>query len=488
MRIIIVGAGLVGTQLSRSLTQEKYDVSLIESQEERARYASNRLDCLVIHDEGNSLSALKEAGIAKADALVCVTGSDEVNMLICGLAASRYPNLLKIARVRNDEYVRLNRAGEQILGINRFVHPDVEAARSVLNAIEHGAIGDVLEFANTSYQLGSVEIAPNSAFDGLSLKNFRSLVSGECIVTLLERQGESILPSGLTVLGKGDRIHVLAKEKELHEVFGHAGRAEQSLRKIGIVGGGRVGTLIAEGLLYPNQALNRKTDLSPEILAKVSGAPGKRRSLVSFLKSMLPKSMRRVIIIEQNYDLCKELAARFPEALILNEDISDESFIAEERISSLDLIVTATGHQELNIITAIYLKSRGVRRAVALVTSAGYGTIARQLGVDVVIPMKSVVVDSIRSHLMGGGVKGIHRIGDGNIGIIELEIETRAPVADKPITAFHLSSGGLLLLVNRGSHSFIPKGDYCFKAGDHIILIAKNGSEKELEKFFGAPL
>ncbi|MDR2633601.1 MAG: NAD-binding protein [Treponema sp.] len=488
MRIIIVGAGLVGTQLSQSLIEEKHDVSLIESHEERARHASNRLDCLVVHDEGNSLSALAEAGIAKADALVCVTGSDEVNMLICGLASSRYPHLLKIARVRNDEYIRLNRSEERILGIDRFVHPDVEAARSVLNAIEHGAIGDILAFANTSYQLGSTDIAPGSAFDGLPLTHFRSLIPGESLVTLLERQGESILPSGVTVLGKGDRIHVLAKEKELHAVFACAGRSEEILRKIGIVGGGRVGALIAEGLLYPEQDRSRKAGLAAESSPRSAGKPKKGPSRFSFLKRLFPKRIRQVILIEQDYGLCKELAARFPEALILNEDISDESFVVEERITDLDLIVTATGHQELNIITALYLKSRGVRRAVALVSGAGYGTIARQLGVDVVIPMKSVVVDSIRSHLMGPGVKGIHRIGDGSIGIIELEIEKGAPVADKPITMFRLSAGGLLLLVNRGGNSFIPKGDYRFQVGDHIILIAKNGSEKEIEKLFGTPL
>ncbi|MDR0654679.1 MAG: NAD-binding protein [Treponema sp.] len=107
MHIIIVGAGHVGFQLARHLIEEKHDVSIIESNEERARHVSNRLDCMVLHDEGNSVSTLEEAGIAKAGALVCVTDSDEVNMIICGLAAG-HKGLLKIARVRNDEYVRRN--------------------------------------------------------------------------------------------------------------------------------------------------------------------------------------------------------------------------------------------------------------------------------------------------------------------------------------------------------------------------------------------
>jgi trk system potassium uptake protein TrkA len=487
MRIIIVGAGLVGTQLALHLIQEKHDVSLIESDEERARHVSNRLDCLVLHDEGNSLRVLEEAGAAKADALVCVTGSDEVNMIICGLAASRYPELLKIARVRNGDYANLIPSGPippgkeqpggtgaqagpgnpRVLGVDYFVHPDVEASRSVLNAVEHGAMGDILSFANTSYELGAIDITGESVFDGLALKDFREFIKGESLVTLVERKGESILPTGATVLSRGDRMHILAKEQEMDQAFKLAGRTEKPLRKIGIVGGGKAGTLIARGLLEQEEA---------------GGF-----SLFSFLKNMMPRKNRRVVIIERDYKLCKDLAARFPAAIILNEDISDESFIAEERLDDLDLIITTTNHQELNIITAVYLKSRGVDRTIALVTGSGYAAIARQLGVDVVIPMKSVVVDSIISHLMGREVRGVHRLGDGSIGIIEIEIGPQSPAADTPITEFHLSAGGLVMLVNRGESSFIPRGDYVFTRGDHIVLIAKNGGDPEIERLFGDP-
>jgi trk system potassium uptake protein TrkA len=484
---------MVGTQLARHLIQEKHDVSLIEANEERARHASNRLDCLVIHDGGNSMASLEEAGIAKADALVCVTDSDELNMIICGLAESRYPQLLKIARVRNADYGNLSpqelsqSAQERLLGIDYFVHPDVEAARSVLGAIEHGALGDVLAFPNTPYALGSIDVAGKSAFDGLVLKDFRSLVKEDCLVTLVERRGESLLPAGSTVLKRGDRVRILAKEEEMDRIYRLAGWTERPLRKIGIVGGGRLGALIAEGLLEQKE----------------------EKTILSFLKNLNPQNRRRVIIIEDDYSLCKELATRFPEALILNEDISDESFVAEERIDDLDLIITATDHQELNMIAAIYLKSRGVGRAIAMVTGGGYAAIARQLGVDVVIPLKSVVVDSILSHLMGGGVTGVHRIGEeGIVGIIEIEIGKESPAAEKKITEMHLPGGGLVMLVNRKAapageeagkvpqaesrspqaESFIPRGDYVFKGGDRIILITKNENKTEMERFFGASL
>jgi trk system potassium uptake protein TrkA len=190
-------------------------------------------------------------------------------------------------------------------------------------------------------------------------------------------------------------------------------------------------------------------------------------------------------MIEQHYSVCKELAARFPEALVLNEDISDESFVTEEHLGDLDLIITATANQELNIITAIYLKSKGVRRAIAMVSGSGYEAIARQLGIDVVIPMESVVVDSILSNLTGKGIRGVHRLGDGTLEVLEAIIGEDSPAAEKAITDFKLSEGGLIMLVNRGEASFIPRGDYVFKTGDRVILLAKNGSEAELEKFFG---
>ncbi|GAB1483712.1 Trk system potassium transporter TrkA [Treponema sp.] len=467
MKVVIVGAGMVGSQLARHLIQEKNEVSLVERDTDTARHASNRLDCMVLHDEGNSLATLEEAGIAKADALICVTESDEVNMITCGLAASRYPNLLKIARVRNDEYAKLGSLDERLLGIDRFVHPDVEAARAVLSAVEHGALGDVLAFGNNDYELGAVDLDADSPLAGQNLRRFRELVGGECLVTLIERGGESLIPSGTTTLLDGDRIHTLAREKELRRIFELAGRPMKSLRKIGIVGGGRVGSLIAEGLLSRTE---------------------KRRSAFSSLIRLLkPRSFRRVTLIERDYALCKELSARFPDALVLNEDISDEGFVAEEGIEDMDLIITATEDQELNMIAALYLKSRGVDRAVALVSGSGYAAIARRLGIDVVVPMKSVVVDSILSHLMGSGVRGVHRVGDGSVEILEIELGEQISILGTRLENFHLTAGALVMLVTRGNDAFIPVGDYVFTAHDHIVLIIKKGGEAEVERLFGQP-
>jgi trk system potassium uptake protein TrkA len=480
---------MVGTRLAAYLIHEKHDVALVETDEERVLHTSNRLDCLVLHDDGKSPSALEDAGIARADALVCATDSDEANIVICGIAGTYRRQILKIACVRNREYLALNdpsrggnvpRSKSPSLDIDFFVHPDVETARAAMNAIDHGAMGDVLSFDDSDYELGSIVVAKNSALDGLSLRNYREAVPGETLVTLVERDGKSFLPDGSTVLKKGDRVRILAEGDDMRRVFELGGSSEYTLDRIGIAGGGGAGRLIAEGLLRDNGSMLD--------FAGSSGLPRRKKaSAADVFKRFVKKSKRSVTLIENDYALCNELAADFPDALVLNEDVSDESFVAEESLNNLDLIITATEEQESNIITALYLKSRGVKRAIAMVKNDGYSSIARGLGVDVAISVKSVVVDAILSRLIGGGVTGVHRLGSGSIDVFEMEIKAGMPVVDRSIADFHVKSGSLLMNVNRGGKSFIPRGDYVFRAGDRIVVAVKSSGEKQLEKFFGRP-
>jgi trk system potassium uptake protein TrkA len=465
---------------------EKHDVGIIERDEARVRQLASRIDCLTVHADGASLSVLEDAGIAQANVLVAVTDNDEQNMIICGIAASRYSNIIKIARVHNEDYVQLRISGnkeirqmvnqeKKFLGIDHFIHPDVESARAAIRAIEHGAIGDVLSFSNSDFELNSVEIRKGSVFDGLSLMDWRKKTTGESLVTLIERDGKSLLPSGSTRLKRSDRVHILSSSEGFDNLFKLAGCAEKPIRSVGIVGASKIGTLVADGLCSRGGG-------GSKMLSE------KARSFFSFFKSLILKSNRRIVIIEQDSELCKELSAQYPEALILNEDITDENFVAEERIGGLDLIVTATGHQDLNIITSLYLKSKGVKRAIALVSGSGYASIARRLGVDVVIPSVSVVVDAVLSRIMGEMVKGVHTIGDGSIGIYEINVSDEAPLGGRSIVDFKLPEGGLVMLVNRNGESFLPRGDYIFTAGDNIIIIAKNSQVKEIEHYFGVEI
>ena len=170
MRIVITGAGFTGAQLARLLVNEKHNVVLIENDEEIARHAADRLDCTVITADGNNLETLEKAGIAKADALVCLTSNDEVNMITCSLVDSVYPEILKIARVRNYAYYVNTAAAKKthantftgkhrpLYGIDFMIHPDVEAADAIVKAVESGAVSNVITFGSSQMQISRITV------------------------------------------------------------------------------------------------------------------------------------------------------------------------------------------------------------------------------------------------------------------------------------------------------------------------------------------
>ena len=250
MKVIIVGGGVTGTELARRLIRKKHDVVLIERDEDTARHAANRLDCMVVQAAGNDTQILLDAGIKKADAMIAVTDSDELNMIICGIAESLAPEVIKIARVRNEDYVKaLNFSEERTLGINALVYPDEEAALAVIQAIEHGAVSDILSFENSNYELTRFNVCEKSTLDGLAVFDIRKYVDIPFIVVSVEQNGKNKIPSGDTILTAGTRVSILTKPEHIKKFYELSGFKTQEFKKIALVGMGRIGKSVAEYLL-----------------------------------------------------------------------------------------------------------------------------------------------------------------------------------------------------------------------------------------------
>lgn len=477
MKIVIIGAGFTGVQLAKRLINEKNDVVLIDNDEATVRHASNRLDCSVIQADGNDLSNLEDAGIAKADALVCVTDDDEINMITCSLVDSVYPNLLKIARVRNYAYyVNKNTAQQHhaetfagdhrpLYGIDYMIHPDVEAADAIVRAVEHGAVTDVVNFGKSEYELTRVQIEPKSKLDGVAVKNVRLLTDKKFIVVYVETEAETSLPSGDTVLHSGNSIGILTQNENVPALLEMCGSKMEELKKIALVGAGRIGTIVASKLM-------KKED-------------------TSLFKRFFSKAHRKLaqdfVIVDNDDQLCKEASEQFPNASVFCADITDEGFIQEEGLDKFNLVICATHNHELNMVVSAYLESLGVEKTIALVSHSEFGEIARKLGVDVAVPLRDTVVDSILSHLRGKSVTSIHTISSSGLEIIECDLPTSSKVAGKTLKEIASPGEYLILLVKKANSSQydIPVGSTQLTAGDHLVLIANAGDKKILEKFSG---
>ena len=477
MKIVIVGAGFTGVQLARRLINEKNEVVLIDNDEDVVRHASNSLDCDVKEMDGNSLQNLEDIGIAKADALVCVTDDDEVNMITCSLVDSVYPDILKIARVRNFSYYRntadavkkhadtFSGKHRPLYGIDFMVNPDIEAADAIVRAVESGAVSDVVAFKDSEFEISRITIAEGAPLDRQQLSGVRKLTEKPFLIAYVEYNGETSLPSGSTTLHAGDSIGVLARAGDIGDLLKLCGAKIESLDKIALVGAGKIGTLIADRLTQ-----KEKTSLLAKIFRK-------RKNVAS-----------EFAIIDTDDELTKEASERYSNARVFRGDITDETFLREEGLTEYDLVICATHNHELNMVVEAYLESLGVGRSVSLVESSTFAQIARKLGVDVPVPLRDTIVDSIMSHLRGKSVKGIHTVSTGQLEIVECTLPIGSKVVGKSLLDISNHGTFLVLLEKKsGAKNYvIPVGSTVLDANDQLILITLAEETQNILKLFGA--
>ena len=462
MTVIIIGAGVTGIELARRLIAKKHNIILIEQNKETARHAANRLDCTVTEASGNDPKVLTEAHIQKADALVTLTDSDELNMIICGVAESLAPKVLKIARVRNENYVAsLNTGKDRTLGIDFLVHPDQEAALAIINAVEHGAVSDIIAFENSPYQLTCVTIGAESTLDGIALQDIRTIIDIPFVAVAVEDTNKTVIPSGGTVLRAGMRISVLTQPQYIERFYTLAGFTVKPIKKIALVGIGKVGKRVAARLIETR---------SFGIFKRLFG--------------IRSKSRWEVAVIDKDTNLAKHAADEYPEARIYSGDVTDETFIEEIALNSFDLVINATQNYELNMITSAYLKTLGIPKTIALVQSSVMSNVAYKIGVDVAIPLKDVTVDVIMSHLGGKHLTRIHTMGAGELEVIEITLSSHSEAVEKTLKDIAMHGVFLILLITNESGCRIPDGNTMLAAGDKLAVIVQVAQSDEIINYF----
>ncbi len=464
MTVVIAGGGAVGSQLARGLIEEHHDVVLIERDAGVVQRLTNSLDCFVQTGEASNLHVLTEAGVARADVFVAATDSDETNMIACAVVASQFDTPIKIARVRNMDYTIAKVAENHFMGIDYLVNPEVEAARAILRSIAHGAVSDVMLFQYADVQIRNLPVDPQSPFLGQSLQRLSAIIPGSFLIAAIVRGNDYIVPSGNTVIQEADILYVVAAPDVLEDIFTRAGRKRVELRKVVIVGGGRVGQQILDELSTAGTT--------------TGGLPGRIASLFS-------RGQKRTIkVIDRNRERCKLLADRYPDALVIHADVSTDSVLEQEHLTRSDLVIAVTDNQELNVITALYAKSLGTRRVVALVNRAQYADVAMQLGVDVAVSQKNALVNTMIRFIRGESITSLHTISDGMVEVIEVEVTSGSKGADIAIRDLEMPRDTLILALVRTSSTTVPGGDAVIQVGDQLVVLARKEHVPRLQALF----
>lgn len=476
MRIFVIGAGFTGMQLAKELVAEKNDVVLIDNDAERVRHAGDQLDCAVIEGDGNDLDTLEKAGVAGADALVTLTQDDEVNMITCALVDAVHPRVKKIARVRNYAYYRASDAARRrvkaenpeappLYGIDVMLNPDVEVSAAIDSAMAHGVVGDVIEL-DGGYGIVTLSVEEGSPLAGLSLRQLHTLEGWRFLVAFVEVEGVMSLPSGSTVINAGDRIGVVVPLEEIPAAGAFTRTKRGDLKRVVLFGADRIGSLI----------LDRRAQNRPSAWAKLFGRADEAHGA-------------EFAVVDRDPDKCREIVRRHPGVRAFCGDVTDESLLGEEDLFGCDLLVAASGNYELNLVTAAYMKSRGVRKTIALTANASYGEIARKLGVDVAVPMRGTVVDALMGHLRGRHVQSVHSVSNRRFEILVGNVSPASRAAGRNLRELmEQHPGEALVLLRRAagaSADELPCGSTTLAPGDRVVLIARGRDVGVAGLFFG---
>jgi trk system potassium uptake protein TrkA len=453
MRIVIIGDGMVGHKVATELSEENYEVVLIDQNEDTLTNASNTLDVLCLKGDGADAEILEQADVKHAHLAIACTSSDELNMLSC-LLARRLGARHTIARVRNPIYYEQIGILKEDLHLSMAVNPEMEAASEILRVLSFPAATKVENFVKGQVELVQYRIKEGSQLDGLVLKNLYHKHQVKVLICAVKRGSEVYIPDGEFVLHAGDKISIVASHSELERLFKAIRHNTARIKKVLIVGGGHISYYLAKELI---------------------------------------KSKMQVKIIESNLEKCEKLSETIPEATIICGNAKDHALLSEEGIHEADAVVTLTGSDELNMLTALYAKSQGVFKIVSKVTEESLSDMVDAMEIDSVVSPKSLTADRILAYvrarqnsLSSANIETMYQLLGGRVEAVEFMIRADAKYIDIPLRNLAIKPNNLIAAIARGRSVIIPGGNDMIHPGDSVVVVTMNNKIQNMDDILSA--
>lgn len=455
MKVIVCGAGQVGSNIARYLAAAGNDVTVIDQRPDLVRQIGERLDIQAITGFASHPDVLEQAGAADADLLVAVTYADEVNMIACQVAHSLFNVPTKIARVRHQSYLQgrwQDLFRRDHLPIDVIISPEVEVAHAIARRLEVPGALDVIPFAEDRVRLIAVRCSAECPILDTPLRQLTYLFPDLHVVCVGISRGESFfVPGGDDQLLAGDEVHFVVETSHVKRAMPIFGHEERLSERIVIAGGGNIGLFLA-------------TDLEAR-LPHVG------------LKLIEAREERAQIIVDQ-----------LRRTVVLLGDARDRGILEEANVRAAEAIVTVTDDDEVNIMAALLAKRMGCERALALVNHNAYVPLLGSLGIDVAINPRETTVSSVLQHVRRGRIKAVHSVRDGEAEVYEAEALETSPLVGQPLREVRLPGGMVVGMVIRGDEVIVPRGGTVIRTGDRVVLAARAALAKRVEKLFAVRL
>jgi trk system potassium uptake protein TrkA len=442
MRIVIVGAGAVGSFLAEKLAYEGQDVVVVESDPVRAAQAQSEIDCLVINGNGASAETLKNAGLADSDLLIAVSSSDAVNVLAC--AAGTKVNIpRKVARVEDPQL----KAEVEALGVDLVIDPGEAAARELLSLASSGDVSEKIEFADGEIVLIGAYVNAGASFVGRTLADLReTVVSWDWLVVAVIRHGETMIARGATTLEPGDHVLMMARTDAANNAYEWLGLSSKPAEKAIILGGTRLAKLTAR---------------------------------------LLSDHGIHTTLIDSDMGRCRVIAEELHDVVTVCAEPKDPKILKAEGIDATDVVMALSGWDSENVVGALVAKALGAHEVIARFTNTDLVGLLSGIGIDATVSSRLSAANEILRFVRRGVIHSVATFSDSDAEAIELEIGPKSRAIGKTLADLKLPHSLIIGGVQRGSEAFVPRGNTTIRAGDHLIMIALPEAIGTAEKLSG---
>ena len=441
MKIVVIGDGKVGHKVAAQLSEEDYDIVLIDQNAGKLRESLNQMDVFCITGNGADVEIQKEADVPHADLVIACASTDEMNMLSC-LLARRLGAKHTIARVRNPMYYRQIDILKEDLHLSMAVNPELAAANEISRVLLLPEACKVETFMKGRVELIEHVMREESLLAGLSLAEIYRKFQIKILVCAVKRGSEIYFPDGDFVLQQGDRLHIAAAHQDLKAFFKALGRRNAKIKKVLICGGGNVCFYLTRQLLQVGM---------------------------------------QVKIVERNEKTCEYLCEALPGVTVIHGDAADHDLLLEEGIGNADAVVALTGMDEENIIMSLFAKTQGVSKIIAKVNEDSRAQMVEGLGIDSIISAKSAAADAIVGYVRArnnsyssANVETIYRLLNGSLEAMEFIIKKESSLTNVPLKNLPTKPNNLIACIGRNRRIIIPNGEDHLEVGDSVIVITKD--------------
>ncbi|MFQ6615525.1 MAG: Trk system potassium transporter TrkA [Fidelibacterota bacterium] len=445
MKIVIIGAGEVGFHLAKGLSEENYDITLIDIALEKVQRASETLDVIVVHGDGASPRVLREADVQNADIVVAVTRVDEVNLIASQLAHQLGAPKI-IARLRNTEYTgRDSILHPEKFGIEKVIHPELAATREIIRLVMQTAASSVVEFEGGRLQLMGIRLDNGCPVIGKDLGEIRREHSDFHFSAVAVMRGrDTVIPHGETRFELNDICYFLVTKERVPDLLGMMGKPYQETRKAMILGGGKIGRALA-------RSLQDKID---------------------------------VRLVEGDREKAQRLASELEKTLILSGDGTDIEFLRSENVEELDSFIAVTQNEQTNLLSGLLVKHLGARQVLVHVATAEYIPILKLMGIDGVISKNMCTVMAILETIKSDRHVVITDFEDIDVEALEFSPSPGSRVTREVLSHIKFPENCIVGAVNHHGHVFIPTGDTQISEEDTVLVFALPQSIPRVEKLF----